>query len=54
MALIMQALYVACSTNICPLCLRDSQASVLSHQDGNECQFPSVSGNEPAGGGQLT
>ena len=48
----MQALYVACSTNICSLCLGDSQASVLSHQDGNECQFPSVSGDDPAGGGQ--
>ena len=50
----MQALYVACSTNICSLCLGDSQASVPSHQDGNECQFPSVPGDDPAGGGQPT
>ena len=51
----MQALCVTFSTSIRSLCLGDSQASVLSHQDGNECQFPSVSGADPAGGGgQLT
>ena len=54
-----------CLNNAGPLChllhsirslrLGDSQASVLRHQDGNECQFPSVSGADPArGGGQLT
>ena len=51
----MQALYVTFSTGIRSLRLGDSQASVLRHQDGNECQFPSVSGTDPArGGGQLT